>query len=129
MPRIVTVCVVLSPFDRHWGEHERREEHEREEGLASLDVGQQGRQQEAEPGLEHDRYPGEQDRVQQAAVEDEISEDRSHVVVESDEGRQGETLRLMQAEHDSVDERVEQEPGQDDQGRREEQQVDGAVAS
>ena len=59
-------------------------------------------------------------------MEDGVSEDRVHVVVEPNEARKLEALRVMQAEHDAVDERVEEEAGQDHQNRHEEQQVGGA---
>ena len=62
-------------------------------------------------------------------MEDRVSEDRPGVVVEPDEVREVEALGVVQAEHDAVDERVEEEAGQDRQDRQEEQQVDRARAA
>ena len=115
--------------DRHRGEDEGREEHDTEERPAAPHVGDQDGQEQSEPGLEHDRGAGEQDRVQQAPMEHGVAEDRPRVVLEADERREVEALRVVDAEHDAVDERVDEEAGQDHQDRQQEQQVDGAFAA
>ena len=92
-------------------------------------LGDEHGQQEAEARLEHDRGAREHQRVQQAPMEDRVAEERVGVVLEADEGRQVEALGVMHAEHDAVDQRVDQEAGQDDEGGHEEQQVDGAFAT
>ena len=51
-------------------------------------------------------------------MEDGVAEDGMRVVVESDEVRDIEALRVMHAEHDAVDERVEEEAGEDHQDRQ-----------
>ena len=60
-------------------------------------------------------------------MEHGVAEDRARVVVEPDEAREIEALRVVQAEDDAVDERVQEEAGQDRQRRQEEQQVDARL--
>ena len=72
--------------------------------------------------------PVNSDGVQEAPVEDGVSEDRPGEVIEPDEVREIKALRVVHAQHDPVDQRVEEEDGQDRQGRPEEQQVDAAFA-
>ena len=62
-------------------------------------------------------------------MEDRVAEERMGVVLEPDEGRQGEAIGLMHAQHDAVGERIEQEGGQDDEGGQDEQEVDRAFAT
>ena len=128
-PEVRRVQELPDRADRHRGEHERREEHELEERPSALRVGDEHGQEQPEPGLEHDRGAGEQDRVQQAPMEHGVAEDRPRVVIEPHEVREVEALRVVHAEHDAVDERVDEEGGQDRQRRQEEQEVDGALAA
>ena len=61
-------------------------------------------------------------------MEDRVAEDRMGVVVEAHEAREIETLGVVHAEHDPVDERVEEEAGEERQRRAEEQEVDRAFS-
>ena len=128
-PEVRRIQELPDHADRHRSKDDRQEEHDPEEGLSALRVGDEHGQQQPEPGLEHDGCAGEQERVHDAAMEHGVAEDRASVVVEPDEVGEVETLRVVQAEHDAVDERVDQEAGQDHQRRQQEQQVDGAVAT
>ena len=68
--------------------HEGGEEREPKERPSPPDVGDEHGEQQPEPGLEHDRHAREQDRVQQAPMEDRVAEDRPGVVLEADESGQ-----------------------------------------
>jgi len=46
-------------------------------------------------------------------MEDRVAEDRSGVVLQPDEGRDLKALGVMDAEHDAVHKRVEEETDQD----------------
>ncbi len=128
-PEVRRVEELPDRADRDRGKEEGCEEHELEERRSTLHVGDEDGEEESEPGQEHDGDAGEQERVQQAPMEDRVAEDRTRVVVEPHEVREVEALGVMQAEHDAVDERVEEEAGEDRQDRQEEEEVDGAFAA
>ena len=62
-------------------------------------------------------------------MEHGVAEDRPRIVLEPHESREVEAVGVVHAEHETVDERVDEEHGQDRQRRHEEQQVDGAFAA
>ena len=92
-------------------------------------VGDEQGEEEPEAGLQDDRRGGEQQGVRQALMEYRVAEDRPRVVLESDEGGEREALRVVDAQDDPVDERIDQEDGQDRDRRQDEQQIDAAFAS
>ena len=73
--------------DRDRRQDEGREEREHEERPASLHVGHEEGERQPDTDLQRDRNAREQDRVQEAAMEDRVAEDRPGVVLQPDEGR------------------------------------------
>jgi hypothetical protein len=97
--------------------------------LPTLHVAGQEGEPQPEPRLQNDSDAGEQQGVEQAAVEDPVTEDRPGVVLDPHELRDLEAAGLVQAQDDSVGQRVQQEPDQDHQEREHEQQVGRALAN